>query len=852
MLPPAFSIRDAPAELSAIQLDEKSEYDDLIGESPVATLGYIDDDDGEVITVGSSAELFDRVDELQSLRPVVFDLLTSLRSLPKDSNTAEGIRVWKEFVDRKYEQKRKGKEPIRPNEVLVDVSDDTTAKTDFDTEVKTSTGEVKPFLVAYEEELKKLFQNESQDPPEQQPRFVQPTSSAAAPISPADIVSQAIQSMSWASQSILSLRRDLPQRAQPAVESLGQAVYSAMGGLTMQLSQIAQDASEKAQRAANATREVDTAEIEAIKEKIRNLAVGIGHVAAQSATLVGAEAGEAANEVRKAADAARKELLKEMSKAREEIAQNVSDAVRGFSGGASSTAASAGTTATEKETATTDTRHMQPTATEVEDDSELYDAPGSSSNPNVTFAPDSSHFKSCADWLKDVKEQNATKTQETQSKEQDAVAFWQQMDRIAHYTAEQPGASSSASPTPQQKEEKGSEEQDSVSVSSISDEDAPHRRHSPRDTGRFSEESIFDQYRRLTGGSRRHHHHGPPTRHFPWYLRASPHPLPHFPPPPPHFPPPPTHFPPPPPHSPPRDREGYFPSLTHDGSFHPPPPARSGPHSPPRDNIPSSSFPFNAFHPPPPLPINFPPPPPPPAPPSHPHTSFRHFTEPTSRELLHRRSVNFDHLPAEHPSLRRVRTVATFRPPSPPPPHAPFQGPVDLSRSISPAPPMPSWQQVHEREDPFATPPRIQSPVAIPSPPEIPSPIRTSSPPAVPSPARFPWSTEAQVPASFEDVHETQPQVRSLNPFSFAEPPHPLPPPPPSPPQQVDNNPFSVQVVSEAVDRCVACLVEMGYGGADGDVDEVERLRIYAQISGGDLEEALEMLEEEKRAWEGH
>lgn len=165
---------------------------------------------------------------------------------------------------------------------------------------------------------------------------------------------------------------------------------------------------------------------------------------------------------------------------------------------------------------------------------------------------------------------------------------------------------------------------------------------------------------------------------------------------------------------------------------------------------------------------------------------------------------------------------------------------------------MPSWQQVHEREDPFATPPRIQSPVAIPSPPEIPSPIRTSSPPAVPSPARFPWSTEAQVPASFEDVHETQPQVRSLNPFSFAEPPHPLPPPPPSPPQQVDNNPFSVQVVSEAVDRCVACLVEMGYGGADGDVDEVERLRIYAQISGGDLEEALEMLEEEKRAWEGH
>jgi hypothetical protein len=52
----------------------------------------------------------------------------------------------------------------------------------------------------------------------------------------------------------------------------------------------------------------------------------------------------------------------------------------------------------------------------------------------------------------------------------------------------------------------------------------------------------------------------------------------------------------------------------------------------------------------------------------------------------------------------------------------------------------------------------------------------------------------------------------------------------------------------EAVDRCVAMLLEMGYG----DGEEVERLRVYAQMSGGDLEDALEMLEEEKRAWEGH
>jgi hypothetical protein len=48
MQPTPFHIRDVSG---AIQLSEKREYDDLIGEHPVATLGYVDDDDGEVITV---------------------------------------------------------------------------------------------------------------------------------------------------------------------------------------------------------------------------------------------------------------------------------------------------------------------------------------------------------------------------------------------------------------------------------------------------------------------------------------------------------------------------------------------------------------------------------------------------------------------------------------------------------------------------------------------------------------------------------------------------------------------------------------------------------------------------------
>ena len=48
---PVFHIRDTVDELGDIQLSSLREYDELIVEQPVATLGYVDDDDGEVITV---------------------------------------------------------------------------------------------------------------------------------------------------------------------------------------------------------------------------------------------------------------------------------------------------------------------------------------------------------------------------------------------------------------------------------------------------------------------------------------------------------------------------------------------------------------------------------------------------------------------------------------------------------------------------------------------------------------------------------------------------------------------------------------------------------------------------------
>ena len=45
---PVFQIRELDRD---VQLAYGKEYDDLIVEQPVSTLGYVDDDDGEVITV---------------------------------------------------------------------------------------------------------------------------------------------------------------------------------------------------------------------------------------------------------------------------------------------------------------------------------------------------------------------------------------------------------------------------------------------------------------------------------------------------------------------------------------------------------------------------------------------------------------------------------------------------------------------------------------------------------------------------------------------------------------------------------------------------------------------------------
>lgn len=50
------------------------------------------------------------------------------------------------------------------------------------------------------------------------------------------------------------------------------------------------------------------------------------------------------------------------------------------------------------------------------------------------------------------------------------------------------------------------------------------------------------------------------------------------------------------------------------------------------------------------------------------------------------------------------------------------------------------------------------------------------------------------------------------------------------------------------VDKCVAQLVEMGYA-EDESESALERLKVYAQIAEGSVLDAVEMLEEERKAW---
>ena len=117
-------------------------------------------------------------------------------------------------------------------------------------------------------------------------------------------------------------------------------------------------------------------------------------------------------------------------------------------------------------------------------------------------------------------------------------------------------------------------------------------------------------------------------------------------------------------------------------------------------------------------------------------------------------------------------------------------------------------QQATTPTDPFATPPHRRSP----------SPPRLSPSPAV---ARREEDLIAFDPTA------APPSPRATSPFATL--------------------PETFSPAEHLVDSCVAHLVEMGY--ADSGVDgALERLRVYAEIAEGDLDQALGLIEEDERA----
>lgn len=688
--------------------------------SPVARIT-----DRSRLQVGSAVELYDRIDELQSMRPVVFDLLTSLRSWPQVPNTAQGIRAWKEFVARKDKRnaKGKGKEPIRPEEeedALVDVGDGGYLTADEGEQPK-------PFLTLFEQELQKLYGPEQTKERTAIPVQKRDQTSSSSSTS-VDVVAQAVENMNWASQSINRLHHELPQRAQPAVAGLSQAVYGAIDTLTRQLSQLAQDASVKAQKAANATREVDTTEMEIVLEKIRNLAVGIGHVASQSASNV---VGEVAVEARKAAGNARREVLREVGRAREEVERSAYEVIRGFSGERGEISTEATSEVGESQSSTREAQHPE-TSTDVGDeDRELYQAsPRPMSTPTAQFSPPASHYRSCADWLKDLKEHNPQMVSDANVSrpggENKAVAFWQQMDKIAHYTHDASNGAPSATADDQMEvDEKAADGQERAAISSHSDEDVDARelrrnRYGSRHRNRLarSRDEPSVEYRRRHGSRRHHSPSYPLLAHRSQRASIRGHPLP--PPPPPHRPrvttaPPPS---PPSPLAPPGDFD-YMP-------FHPPLTWSNLPrHTPPPPPPPPPHSRISLFPPP-------PPPPPPPAPPSHPHMSPPRFHS-VSGTTYHRPTCAGQ--PSEGTEYRRYRNPLWARMGGPRYFNSAAPKPlqtVDLSRSISPAQPFPGLPGLSPdddaKEDPFATPPRIPSPQEASLEAEVPSPFFAPSP----------------------------------------------------------------------------------------------------------------------------
>ncbi|CAZ83642.1 unnamed protein product [Tuber melanosporum] len=280
-----------------IRLESHEEYDSLIREHPKTTLSYLDEDDGEIITVGSAEELYTRVEDVFPTQgSAIFDLL-----LPRtDPDYQAALDIWqRRFVDVSHAKaKAKGKalaglsesEPSTAKSgLLVDIGDNDTSyfsHSETGTDVYTPQS---PLLTAFSNELERIMQ-EAARPGEGSPlRAPSPPPSPPVPsIQPANRNGEMLaQSLREIVRDIgrvaLELRGDVPPQARPTIGAFNNALTTALGAFTSQLQSVALDAANAAKNAAQVTRDMDTSELEAHGRKVRELAETIGHMAVQGA-----------------------------------------------------------------------------------------------------------------------------------------------------------------------------------------------------------------------------------------------------------------------------------------------------------------------------------------------------------------------------------------------------------------------------------------------------------------------------------------------------------------------------------------------------------------------------------------
>ncbi|PWY87921.1 hypothetical protein BO94DRAFT_534925 [Aspergillus sclerotioniger CBS 115572] len=232
-----------------------SEYDNLSSKHPRARLTYVDDDDGELITVGSSLELSQRLDE--PVDPATEPVPIPQAVIPEpmhlfDIRRSNSItELWKKFEIKRDVQTVRDTDNVQAKSATTDVPADVQSGVEHEP-VETSNDETAPLLAAFEAEMAKIMDasrtvndgNTSEGSPAS---AEEPTGTEASrPPNPTDAFTHAIQNLISGAERLSSgVRSSIPeierhmQNAQRALpENVGTSVQGALTALEAHMRQL--------------------------------------------------------------------------------------------------------------------------------------------------------------------------------------------------------------------------------------------------------------------------------------------------------------------------------------------------------------------------------------------------------------------------------------------------------------------------------------------------------------------------------------------------------------------------------------------------------------------------------------